>query len=152
MSHLLDRLARALGYHTSEELRQAEVRALRAAQPPASDPSAPIQDESGATAEGVSNPEAPIGHLKYFVAYSFSASRGTGFGSCEVSLNHPIRSSKDTQAIAEAVARRFAHDPGPKAVVVILNWRRYEEPEPPDGGREDIPDEENAPVLLRLVA
>jgi hypothetical protein len=152
MRQLLDRLARALGYHTLQDLRAAERRARDAVLPAAQQADHPHGDgHSDPGIDEAIEPAGPVGHLKYFVSYTFSAGRGTGFGACEVSLSHPVRSHADTQAIGQALARKFAKDSGPKAAVVILNWRRFEDPEPPGGGREGVPMEE-APVILRLVA
>lgn len=152
MRQFLDRLARAMGYYTLQDVSVAERRAREAVLPPLQQADHP--DGDGLTdpaSEEASEPSGPVGHLKYFVSYTFSSSRGTGFGACEVSLSHPVRSHADTQAIGQALARKFAKDPGPKATVVILNWRRFEDPEPPSGIHEGVPAEE-APVILRLVA
>ena len=155
MPSLLDRVARALGYYTLSDIRAAEQHARTLGPAPAhrsTDPSRASNRESAEAVDPPESPAGPVGHLKYFVAYTFSASSGTGFGSVEVSLGKPVQSLSDVQAIARAIGRRYETERGPRPTVVVLNWRRFEEPEAPDGGREDLPDEDDHRVVLRLVA
>lgn len=156
---LLDRIARNLGYATPEEVRQcvqsAEEEALRSASlsQKKTDSASATNFESNATdknksASGFSQSQD---ELSYFVSYHFSTGYGTnGFGNIQVFRTRPVRSFEDITGMTEAIQDSLASRCGSDVIVIVLNWRLFEDDLPDSGGKELVPDEER--VELRLVA
>lgn len=151
---VLDRLARMCGYFTSQDLQacvaSAEAEALKALRslPSVTALHAPIETPPHRKA-------LQPGLIEYFVSYSFASSNGrSGFGCSEIGREQTVRSFEDVQGMTRSIERSFAERDGGTTSVVVLNWQRYDAPLPPDGGREDVPveDEKSGGVVLRLVA
>ena len=61
---------------------------------------------------------------KYFVSYNFKAKDGSiGYGCCELNMLLPVRDMEDIKVMIKEV-KRLTKFPG----IVIINWRRFEEP------------------------
>lgn len=151
---LFDRLARICGYYTSEDMRMCVESAEREAIKKAEVSS----DEQGVKGVEAVNHESvqslPPGYIGYFASYSYlMPGRASGFGCIGIGLSQTIRSFSDVQAMTQLIESTIASRDGVKPKVVVLNWRQYEAPLNPGGGRESAPIEDfQDGVVLRLVA
>lgn len=67
---------------------------------------------------------------KYFVSYTYSTSSSFGFGNIDIYRAAPITSAEELDTIRVLIEDNDSGRYVPKgAKVVILNWRRFEDPE-----------------------
>jgi len=71
--------------------------------------------------------------IKYFVSYTFTTASSGGHGRTVVKAEHPITDIDRIEDLEEAILKHHnesafkAYDP-PFETVMVLNWRRFEEP------------------------
>ena len=157
--HLIDRIARNLGYITPEavcrRVKSAEEHALRSESLSQDEPKkasyANVESNAPGKDKHTSRVSQASDERRYFVSYHFSTGYGTnGFGNIQISRTHPVRSFEDIHGMAESIQKSLESRYDSEVSVVVLNWRLFENDFPDSGGKEPVPDEER--VELRLVA
>lgn len=149
MKIILDRIARALGYFTSDDVaacvKSAELEAINDAKKSTM--------LSGSDVPPLNSEILSSDLIRYFVSYNFGTQYGrSGFGCIEIERSESISSHDDILKIVNLIVVRLESSGVENPAVVILNWQRFELPGQNDGGRESM-DADKKPVgVLRLVA
>lgn len=143
LRNLLDRIATSLGYFTQLDVDAAR---LENANQTTTDDANQLRDHADR------NP-LPPGYIGYFVSYSIAEPNGLfGYGCIEIGRTQTIRSQEDVVTMVSLIEGIPENRRGNESVkVVILNWKRFEQPID-DGARKPVPQSEPQNVVLRLVA
>jgi hypothetical protein len=62
--------------------------------------------------------------IRYFVSYALGDTYSSGFGWMELTLTAPICDGRDIKTVVRCI-----EEAGNAKRVIVLNWRRFEEPE-----------------------